>query len=342
MHPADNSNSLLDMKRPGFLFCICPDPGFLWEYINSQLAGFDNAWRVETFWGDEGEVPEGFWSAVSQPDILGGNRAVVLRNADPLPDAFWKALSRHLSGFKKGIWPIFCLEKPWSKQNKPSVPKAISKHKYWKVARDRKWIWEHPGLTPQTVPGYLKKWAADRGFEFTTEAIRIFADDAPADKLGLDRELEKLELYLDGPKEITPADLTPINSYAELDIFACLMALHEGKTAVVWDKIFAESEKNSDFVFPFIGLLAWETRILWQLRTGQEKEVNLPGFILKQKKSLAGQMNRKHLRALWERILETELRVKSGRLDSTQALEYLVLGIRDIFRPPAKQEQTRR
>ncbi|MFP4168348.1 MAG: DNA polymerase III subunit delta [Desulfonatronovibrionaceae bacterium] len=327
------------MKRPGFLFCICPDPGFILDYIRESLGRGEKHgqdWEQETFWGDESEVPERYWSVLSQPDILGRNRAVVLRCADNMPDTFWKAVDKHLTGFKKGIWPIFCLEKAWTKQNKPTLPKTITNRKFWEVARDRKWIWEHPGLTRKTLPGYLKDWAQKRDLEFTPEASRLLVEIAPFDRSTLDRELEKLELYVNKSQKITPEELTPLNSHAELDIFACLQFIQQGKTAEAWDKILVENEKDSDFVFPLIGLLARETRILWQLRTGQESQVTLPGFVLKKKKDLAASMRTQHLIALWERVLETELRIKTGRLDSTQALEYLVSGIQDIFSPGKK------
>ncbi len=320
------------MARPGFTFCICPDPDFIREHIRGLFSEHNGSkWQSETFWGDEETLPERFWAAISQPDILGNNRAVILRNADSQPESFWDALTRPLSGFKKNIWPIFCLEKPWSKQNKPRVPKAITKQKFWKVASERKWIWEHPGLTSKILSEYLNNWAKSRGCKFNAKAFKLMQENAPANKGSLDNELKKLELYLEDKKEITSSDLAPLNSYAELDIFACLQALQKGQTASIWSQVFRENEKNSSFVFPFIGLLARETRILWQLATGQEDKVSLPPFILKQKTEFVRQIDLNKLAAVWERILDTEIKIKSGSLSPTQALEYLIGGMEKIF-----------
>ncbi|MFO7817904.1 MAG: DNA polymerase III subunit delta [Thermodesulfobacteriota bacterium] len=287
-------------------------------------------WLTEIFWGDEEQVPEKYWSALSQPDILGNSKALIMRNADSLPESFWKSLTRHLSAFKKNIWPVFCLEKEW-KANKPSVAAAIKKRKYWEVAQNKKWIWDHPGLNARNTAGYLKKWADDHELQIDPQALKILLEHAPGDKYTLDNELAKLTLYLGEQKKITPADLAPLNSHAEMDIFACLKALQQGQNATVWAKIFAENEKNSGFVFQMLGLMARETRILWQLVTGQEKQIKMPAFILNQKKQLARQINTGMLTLMWNRILETELKIKSGRLPPEQALEYLISGMEKIF-----------
>ena len=319
------------MKRPGFTFCICPDLSLIQDYIHSQLAKFpQKEWIKKVFWGDE-PLPGNFWSNLNQPNLFGSGQVIILRRAEELPVDFWPDLGQHLKGFKASIWPFFCLEKPWER-GKPKIPKVIERQKYWGIAQKKGWIWQNPGLTRAALPGYITKWAKRHGKKISPKVLNVLVSLAPEDSTALNNELKKLEIYLGQREQIELSDLSVLNSYAQIDIFAFFKALQtRGQDIKLWTKILREQLIGGDFLFPFLGLLVREARILWQLATGEEGHVSLYPKLKAQKKNLAQKLGLKKLSNIFELALEAEVNVKTGQFTPEQALEILTAKLIDLF-----------
>ena len=319
------------MSRPGFTFCICPDLSLIQEYIQGQLARFpQKRWKKKVFWGDE-PLPDNFWTVLKQADLFGGGQAVILRRAEELPGEFWSNLAPYLKGFKASIWPFFCLEKPWER-GKPKIPKVLEKQKYWAVARKQGWIWQSPGLTRTSLPKYINNWARRQGKKISPKVLNVLVGLAPEDSTALNNELKKLELYLGEREQVELADLSILNSYAEIDIFTFFKALQtRGQDIKLWAKILREQLSGGEFLFPFLGLLVREARILWQLATGDEEHVSLYPKLKSQKKNLARNLGFKKLAKIFELALEAEVNVKTGQYKPEQALEILTAKLIDLY-----------
>lgn len=316
-------------SRPGFFFCICPDPELIKRQIKEQLNACGSKWKQKFFWADE-ELPADFWESLTLSGLLPENRAVILRRAENLLAEDWKKFLPVLSSYHPRIWPFFCLEKEWSK-NKPSIPAVLTKQKFWQLAQQKKWIWQSPGLTRSHLPAYLQKWAQSRGLSFQQNALQTAASLLPLDCTALEKELGKLELLVQ--EEIGEKDLEIISFQPEIDIFAFLQSLQHPKDSLkAWRKVLSNQIGSSnELIFPFLGLVLREARILWQLLSGEDKQVRLPPQIKSSKKNLAQRLGKNKIAEIWTLILEAEAGIKSGERSPDQALEAFINGLMHLF-----------
>lgn len=323
------------MSRPGFTFCISPDPELIREHIAQVLAEQGEPWQRKTFWADE-ELPEAYWDAFTQGSLLEEKTALVLRRAEQLSEKTWSKHRPLLSRFRSQVWPFFCIEKEWAK-GKPSVPAGLTKQKFWSLAQKKSWIWRHPGLDNKGQQEYIRRWLEQRGLQIDSRLLARAASLLPLEAAGLKSELAKLELAAREGSKVEPHHLEVISFEKEMDIFGFLQALQDGGDELgLWKKIFQNRfEADGEMFLPFVHLLLREARILWQLAGNGEAQVALPPRIKKAKSSLAGRIGRKRLAAVWPLLLEAEAGVKSGEWAQGQALEMLVTRLRHIFRSEA-------
>jgi DNA polymerase-3 subunit delta len=330
IHPSSSPSS--QNQRPGFSFCICPDPERLRTHIRLALKqNPETDWEHKVFWGDE-DLTSSFWEALSVPNLMGPPRALVLRRAHGLTVDFWKALSPHLKGFKRSIWPFFCLEGSWNK-NKPTIPKIIQSRPYWKVAASKEWIWQDPGLTRNNLSKEINQWARARQITFEQGVLQAFCQGLPLETFALHNELEKLSLHLGPRRTVSAGDLTLFDHPMDMDMFAFLRSIQDkGQRFTTWKRILGGQESaGSEMLFPFLGLLTWETRTMWQLASGEDNAVHLPPSIKSMKKNMASRLGLTKLAQIFDLVLDAETSVKSGRRTPDQALECIVQELMRVF-----------
>ena len=319
--------------RPGFSFLVCPDPELVRERVGGLLAKHASGFRRQVYWGDE-ELPGSFWQALSGQSLLGEKSAVVLRRAENLSADFWPRLSAPLRGFNPGAWLFVCLEGAFEKRA-PKLPKGLAEQPYWKVAKDKGWIWNFEGLTRASLKPMLADWAGARGLGFAPGALEAFVLALPLDMSATARELEKLELSLDSRREIRREDLSLISFEAELDAFEFLRALSDasGKAKQVWSKILAErSGSEGELLFPFLGLLISDARQMWQLAHGEPGPAYLPPQVRQAKRDMARALGLARLARIWELALDADAGVKSGQKSPDQAMQSLVADLFALFK----------
>lgn len=320
------------MSRPGFLFCICPDWEICRQFIEKKLDQDSRTWKRKLFWADE-ELGDDFWEALISKGLFQDYRAVIIRRAENLTTSSWNKFHPVLSSFRPYVWPFFCIEKDWSR-NKPQIPAVLQKQKFWKLAQQKNWIWQSSGLNRDSLPDYLLDWAKKRDLHFSKPAFDLALNMFSFDASALKNELAKLELQVQGRKEIGPKDLEIITYQTDMDVFAFLTALQsKGKEIQVWRKIFRnEAGANAEMVFQFLGLLLREARTLWQLLFGEQNKVYLPPKVMTDKANLARKMGAWQLMELWTQALEAEANIKSGDYSPDQALEILTSNLMELFR----------
>lgn len=323
------------MSRPGFTFCISPDPELIRDHIGQVLAEQGEAWQRKTFWADE-DLPEAYWEVYTQGSLLQEKTALVLRQAEQLTEKTWAKHRALLSRFRSAIWPFFCIEKEWAK-GKPSVPAALTKQKFWALAQKKSWIWRHPGLDHKAQQEYIRSWLEQRGLQIDARLLARAAALLPLEAAGLKNELAKLELAAGEGSKVEPGHLEVISFEKEMDIFGFLQALQKGGDELeIWKKIFQNRfAADGEMFLPFVHLLLREARLLWQLAGSGEAQVALPPQVKKAKSAMARHMGRKRLAAIWPILLEAEAGVKSGEWSQGQALELLVTRLRHVFRDPS-------
>ncbi len=320
------------MSRPGFYFCFCPDSHLLKMQINRILESSGQAnWQKKTIWLDEQDQEDNLWKALNLPSMTGPPRAVILRKCETLPDSFWPGMSSVLNGFRPSIWPFFCYESEW-KYGKLRISSKLSAQKFFKFARRKKWIWEFPGLTRKNIGRYIVQQFRDKGVEPGPGVIEHLSLLLPLVSHGINVEIDKLALLVHPEKTILKEHLGAVDSQLDMDIFAFLQGIQSGRnTASAWNKIFKEQLRGEQMLFPFLGLLLREARILWHLATGQDNKVKLYPGVRQQKLALAGSLGQARISFLWELALEAESGVKSGQVSSDQALDNLTAKLFKVF-----------
>ena len=319
------------MNRPGFLFCICPDGELIRGHIHNLLNRGSETWRIKTFWADE-ELPDAFWEALSLSGLLGYSQAVVLRRSEKLLASSWKKLSPVLSRFKPNIWPFFCIENEWSRGD-PSIPAVLKKQKFFQLAEKKSWIWKSSGINRQSLKKYLQQWSEAQGKIFSAQALSLACDILPLDGAGLKNELQKIELLIGDRQQVHPEDLSVVSFQPDMDSFAFLQTLQsKGRKIDLWKKIIRNQlDSAQDMVMPFLGLMLWESRQLWQLAGGESDKVRLPPGIKETKTRMARQLGQKKLAEIWTHVLEAEIGIKSGEVTAGQAMEILISKLMLLF-----------
>jgi DNA polymerase-3 subunit delta len=119
----------------------------------------------------------------------------------------------------------------------------------------------------------------------------------------------------------------------DMDMFAFLRSIQDKRQRLAsWKKILADQgSSGSEMLFPFLGLLTWETRTMWQLASGEDDAVRLPPSIASMKKTMASRLGLTRLARIFDLALDAETSVKSGRRTPDQALEFIVQELMSVF-----------
>lgn len=292
-------------------------------------AAEGKSYERRVFWGEDGLTPQ-FWEALTLQSLFGRSKILIVRRAHALLKDDWDKLSTALNRFYDQAWPFFCLEVAFER-NKPKIPAVLAEQKYWIFAQKKRWVWESPPLTPQTVQGYIKDWAMANDMSFGPGVLERLAEVMPADAGAIASELAKIELAVDGRRVVGPELVELVSSSAELHIFEFLNAVQQGAPpAKIWTTILGAQQSGENLLFVFLALLVREVRVLWQLYHG-EKNVRVQPWLAEQKRQAAAQLGPARLARILDLAVEAEIGVKSGACNEDQALERMVASLAALF-----------
>lgn len=291
-----------------------------------RAAGCDD-WSKTTYWGDE-PLESGFWTSLAMPglmSLLGQGRIVVVRRANALTVKVWSDLEPLLRKSRPDLLVFFCLEVELKGKTSP-VPAVLAKQRFFKVAGEKKWIWQSPGMTLTAVQNELKAWAKARGIDFAPTVEESLAEAMPLDGARFGNELHKLELALGDRRRVETADLGLFGEPASLDNFAFLRGMLQSPADLtVWQTVLLDQEaSNSGMLMPVLGLLQREMRILWMLNAGEDAAAPISPYHRTEKKRLATRMGEHGIARVIDLVFQAESDLKSGRKQADQILEYLV------------------
>jgi len=313
------------MNRAGFSFCICPDGRLIREHVAEALAehaSAGGAWQRQVYWGDE-ELPPAFWEHMTLPGLFATRHALVIRQADALPAAVWKRISSALASPKEHCWPFFCLEMAWEK-GQPKVPAHIAQLKCLAHADSQGWIWRHAGLDDRSLRAFVHKESAERKLRFEQGALELLCAGLIPDASAVAVELDKLELAAVGG--LVSVELAAQAAHVPtFDIFRFLRLLQSGRVQNAWTAVLRARRENEGLLFPLLGLLIREVRILWQLVQGES--VRAHPAELDTKRKLAFRLGHEGLTRLFRLLFLADLSVKSGERQPEQALDALVADV---------------
>lgn len=318
------------MKRPGFTLCVCPDAGLIKEYVASQLkqtpTGTAAPWERHTFWGDE-ELSTRFWEHLTLQGLFGVPRALVLRQAQNIPAAVWKRISAALASPNAQSWLFLCLEVAWEK-GQPKIPTPIAKLGCVAFADKQGWVWRMPGMDERALRKYAQSNAKALGLRFAEGAVEAVCASTPPDATAIDREL--LKLFLAAPDGLVTPAMTGSGGYIpESNIFAFIRYIQAGHFPALWRDIQRGMRDSDGLLFPLLGLLHREARLLWQVRAGEAVRLHPQEATAKQ--HMAARLDFAGIAKLIDLIMRAEWQLKAGERSQEQALEALVADLVRLF-----------
>jgi DNA polymerase-3 subunit delta len=329
-------------RPPGFNFLVCPDSLLLRRRLESRLAAFfppDRPWDRHVHWGDE-EPAKAFWDQLALQGMFGRPRAVIVRQAQQWPAEVWKRLSKALARPSPLCLSFFCLEGPFDK-GRPKIPSHIAKLPCFDFAGKQGWIWRQAGLDERGVKRYAQDRAGKMKLRFQPDALEQFCACLPPDASVIENELRKLALLSrteepGGATGVISAAMTALcSSSAECDIFALLRHIEAGNLPAALREAALNREGESLF-FPLLALLARDMRLIWRLKAGEQAK--LFASDAGAKKRLADRMDFAALSNCMALVVEAEWRVKSGRCETDQGLDFLLAELTRAFRDGAERQ----
>lgn len=339
------------MTRPAYSFCVCPDSNLLRGRIHSLLTrhppGQTSAatiWQRFVFWGDEG-LTSSFWEHLTLQGLFSFPKALIVRNAQLLPAETLRRLFTAIGalappGGAKGplpnslIWPLICLEVAFEK-GKAKIPAHIQKNEFFQLAEKSGWIDSTSGLTPQTLPAFLREEATRAGLTLRQEELSLLARALPPDAAMIASELAKLALLADNDGKLPPGAASFVEQGQELSIFELMRIIQQqGAAPAAWRRILEDRLSGENLIFAFNAILLREARLLWQLLVGQPSY--LPPNIAAQKKMTAESLGLPGVARLWEIALKADKGIKSGERSPDQAFEMLASDLFMLFGRPRR------
>ncbi|MCZ7540981.1 MAG: DNA polymerase III subunit delta [Anaerolineae bacterium] len=209
----------------------------------------------------------------------------------------------------------------------------------------------HPILKlARTVPGGFHKtfdaprnparWIVEHarsayGAEIETAAATALAAVTGDDLHAADSELSKLAAYTGGERPISEADVALLTPYvAEANIFEMVDALgrRDGATAVrLLRGLLADGEP-----LPIFGMIIRQFRLLIMAREflnegGSPRQaggaLGVHPFVGEKVAAQAKAFTQEQLEAIYRHLLDTDLAIKTGKVDAALALDLLIAGI---------------
>jgi DNA polymerase-3 subunit delta len=325
--------------KAGFSFCLCPDGRLIRDYVAAELAAreaADGAMERHVYWGDE-ELPAAFWEHMNLQGLFPVRRALVVRRADALPAAVWRRVSGALASPMEHRLPFFCLEVAWEK-GRPKIPAHVEKLKCFAHADKQGWIWRRAGLDDRTLPAFVQKEAKARGLRFAKGAPELLCAGLIPDASAVAMELDKLELV--APDGLVSAELAAQAAHVPaFDSFRFLRLLQGGKVKNAWTDVLRARLDNEGLIFPLIGLLIRDARMLWRLLHGESIQAHPAELDAKRK--LAARLGYNGVRRLFELLFLADLAVKSGERLSDQALDALIADLSLLLAAPTNTSSKR-
>ncbi len=216
---------------------------------------------------------------------------------------------------------------------------------------DKRTVREFPLPPKESVPRWVQQRAAQHGGEITPQAALALVtavgyDPRPSDrdrtseqgnKLRLlDQEICKLLAYVNWSRPVTPEDVTRLVSDAQQgDLFGMVDALAtgDGRRAIVQLHRLINQGKAPLELF---GLIVRQFRLMIELKELAElgitgptaaERLSLHPFVADKAGKQARAFSMAQLEAIYHRLLDVDVQIKTGQTEDVAALDLLVAGL---------------
>lgn len=192
---------------------------------------------------------------------------------------------------------------------------------------------EFEELKPRALPQWIQKRVQAKGGQIDGDAVDELAAHVGADLRLLDNEIDKLLTYGNG-QAIRAADVRIlVASVRESDVFALVDALgHRDPTAALR---LLHAQLDQDAAPPYLlSMIARQFRLLLQMKdlagrgstlNAAREQLKLHPFVAEKTWNQALNFTLPQLESIYQKLLETDLAIKTGRSEPVTALDMLVV-----------------
>ncbi len=179
---------------------------------------------------------------------------------------------------------------------------------------------------------WIKGRAEDKGSSITPPAIQAIAEMVGGDLWTIDRELEKLSLYAAG-RNINDTDVRALVPYAqEANIFAAVDAMVDGQPGQALRLLMQLMQDGHEPLY-IIAMIERQLRLLALARDLTDRGVSQPelgrrmgtnsDFVVRKTLGQARRMSPLDISRKYQRVLESDLAIKQGKLEPAVSLQLL-------------------
>jgi DNA polymerase-3 subunit delta len=188
-------------------------------------------------------------------------------------------------------------------------------------------------LDKGNLAAWIVKRAKDHGVVIEPDAADLLGRLVGADRRVLNNEIEKLVLYVDGQRPITKPDVDLLVPYTEdAEQFGISNAIGQRNARKAYDQIHKELEEKHPM--QILGSITAQIRTLIEVKDMAEH--GLPAAEIARRKGWkseyaatmrlreASNFTMTRLEQIFEMLLDTDLAIKTGKIDMLLALDTLV------------------
>jgi len=183
---------------------------------------------------------------------------------------------------------------------------------------------------------WIEKRVKKKGGQISSAAGETLAAFVGNNLRLLDQEIEKLVIYVDGARPISEDDVRLLVSYVqEANIFEMVDALGQrnGQRAA---RLLHQLLDAGEHPLALLGMIVRQFRIMIQVKelSGQglsqqdmATRLKLHPFVVKKTTRQAMNFSMEQLETIYQKLLETDLSIKTGKMNDVLALDMLVVGL---------------
>ena len=196
---------------------------------------------------------------------------------------------------------------------------------------------------PAPAGNGLTRWVTDtakaKGNRIRADAAQMLADILGNDLWKIDQELEKLSLYC-AEGEITTADIEKVVDQAKtVSIFAAIDAMVENRSGDAL-QLVAQLMQNGPAPLALLGLINRQLRLMALARDLTERGIPqhrwekswgfTSEFVARKTAQQAARHSRAHIEEMYDRALDADLAVKTGKAEPEPAVELLTVELANL------------
>jgi DNA polymerase-3 subunit delta len=181
---------------------------------------------------------------------------------------------------------------------------------------------------------WIQQTATQKGVTFDSGGLETFQLISGSDLLRIEQELEKLSLYaMNKPISVKDVEILASNAM-ELTVFVCLDALCSKNTQKALTTLHQLDFRDKQDCIEFLGLVAWQFRLLLQATSLQlhygnswQRHLAERPFVIEKLKGYVSSFSERKLLSIFDNIVLLDKQFKSTSLDPVLLLERLFIDI---------------